>query len=94
MVPTEGVFQATVINPLSFVAPRRLHCPGLAPWAPWGECDAGKPPAGQLCVWRVRILHTARHICAGGKKHLVHGGIPEVALLNKDIPSICSLNYL
>lgn len=30
----------------------------------------------------------------GEKKHSVHGGIPEVALLNKDIPSICNLNYL
>lgn len=28
------------------------------------------------------------------KKHLVHGGIPEVALFNKDIPCISNLNYL
>lgn len=65
MVPAEGVFQGRVINPLSFIAPGRLHCPGLAPW---GECDAGKPPAGQLRVGRARILHTARHVCAGGKE--------------------------
>lgn len=28
------------------------------------------------------------------KKHLVHGGIPEVALFNKDIPCISNFNYL
>lgn len=30
----------------------------------------------------------------GKKKHLVRGGIPEVALFNKDIPCISNLNYL
>lgn len=30
----------------------------------------------------------------GEKKHLVHGGIPEVDLFNKDIPCISNLNYL
>lgn len=30
----------------------------------------------------------------GEKKHSVHGGIPEAALSNKDIPCVSNLNYL